>query len=37
MSRLRTMLIRIGLIVVIFLVVPMPVSAHEKWFIQKRP
>ncbi len=36
MSRLRNMLLRIGLIVIVLLVVPMPASAHEKWFVDGR-
>jgi len=36
MSYLRNTLVRIGLIVLVLLAVPMPASAHEKWFVDGR-
>ncbi len=36
MSRLRNTFLCVGLIVLVFLVAPMPASAHEKWFVDGR-
>ncbi len=36
MSRRSHILLRLGLVVVVLLVAPIPVSAHEKWFVDGR-
>ncbi len=36
MSHLRNTFLRVGLVVLVFLVAPSPVSAHEKWFVDGR-
>lgn len=36
MSHLRSMLLRLGLVLAVILVVPIPALAHEKWFVDGR-